>query len=103
MFLAFVAIVAVRVADGYSLVSSTNTNTSTSTSTSTSTRVPEQIGNLVYRGIDILYSLPCIICNIRRARETELVVARVDSLSNTLSLQNTCQFTWYLYGVLNVQ
>ena len=74
MFLALVAIVAVRVADGYSLVSSTRT--STSTSTSTSTRVPEQIGNLVYRGIDILYSLPCIICNTRRARETELVVAR---------------------------
>jgi len=52
MFLDLVAIVAVRVADGYSLVSST----STSTSTSTSKRVPEQIGNLVYRGIDILYS-----------------------------------------------
>jgi hypothetical protein len=70
MFLALVAIVAVRVADGYSLVSST------STSTSTSKRVPEQIGNLVYRGIDILYSLPCIIGNTRRAREKELVVAR---------------------------
>ena len=66
MFLALVAIVAVRVADGYSLVSST----------STSKRVPEQIGNLVYRGIDILYSLPCIIGNTRRAREKELVVAR---------------------------
>jgi hypothetical protein len=64
MFLALVAIVAVRVADGYSLVSST------------SKRVPEQIGNLVYRGIDILYSLPCIIGNTRRAREKELVVAR---------------------------
>jgi len=71
MFLDLVAIVAVRVADGYSLVSST----STSTSTSTSKRVPEQIGNLVYRGIDILYSLRCIIGNTRRARETELVVA----------------------------
>jgi hypothetical protein len=68
MFLALVAIVAVRVADGYSLVSST--------STSTSKRVPEQIGTLVYRGIDILYSLPCIIGNTRRAREKELVVAR---------------------------